>query len=64
MLGSVPDFARSSGYPPTAALSINSVIDATANTRSWSAKPYAAVCAHATKALIDADFGWLLRCTI
>jgi len=28
MSGSVPDFARSSGYPPTAALSIKSVIDA------------------------------------
>jgi hypothetical protein len=28
MLGSVPDFARSSDYPPIAALSINSGIDA------------------------------------
>jgi hypothetical protein len=28
MLGSVPDFAKSSGYSPTAALSIDSVIDA------------------------------------
>ena len=28
MLGSVPDFARSSGYPPTGALYFNPVIDA------------------------------------
>jgi hypothetical protein len=40
MLGSVPDFARSSAYPPTADLSINSVIDAmghkaTSTNTSW-----------------------------
>ena len=34
MLGSVPDFARSSDYPATGALSIDSVIDAMGQTRT------------------------------
>jgi hypothetical protein len=35
-----------------------------ANNGSQHAKHYAAAKAHATKALMDASFGWLLRCTM
>jgi hypothetical protein len=39
MLGSVPDFARSSDYPATAALSIDSVIDAMGQKRRFGSRP-------------------------
>jgi hypothetical protein len=39
MLGSVPDFARSSDYPATGALSIDSAIDAMGQKRRFGSRP-------------------------